>query len=220
MPRRSVPPTASVTQPQSDQEKLFAPSASRNRDAICDLLDQVAPANGSALELASGTGQHVALFAARLPGLRWQPTEVDTARHRSITAHIREADVSNVAPVQTLDATTPGWGQAFRGQDLIVLINLLHLITDTEAQILITEAAQALAPRGRFVIYGPFRQGGDLVSDADRSFDASLRSHDPGIGYKDDFDTMDLLQDTGLEMIQVVEMPSNNLALVAEKPGF
>ncbi|UWQ90207.1 DUF938 domain-containing protein [Rhodobacteraceae bacterium M382] len=218
MPRRSVPTSASVAQTQGD--KMIAPSASRNRTAICDLLVQIAPPEGLALELASGTGQHVALFAQRLPGLRWQPTEIDTARHPSILAHVTDAGVSNVLEPVAVDATAPGWGHQHSGQSLIVVINLLHLIAESEVQTLIHEAAQALAPGGRFVIYGPFRQGGELISDADRAFDASLTAHDPAIGYKDDFDTMDWVQDAGLEMSQIIEMPANNLALIAEKPVF
>ena len=75
-----------------------------------------------------------------------------------------------------------------------------------------------LAPGGRIVIYGPFMRGGDLTSDGDIAFHASLQSENPAIGYKDDFDIMDLLQQAGLDMAQVVEMPANNLALIAEKP--
>ena len=81
MPVRSVPGTASVAAAQDG--KLFAPSAERNVDPLCDLLADIAPETGSALEIASGTGQHVVAYARRLPGLIWQPTEVDAARRRA-----------------------------------------------------------------------------------------------------------------------------------------
>lgn len=42
----------------------------------------------------------------------------------------------------------------------------------------------------------------------------------PKIGYKDDFDVIDLMQGAGLDMVQVIEMPANNLALVAERPAY
>lgn len=215
MPVRPVPGAASVATPQDG--KLFAPAAARNAGAIGELLHSVAPDEGRALELASGTGQHVVAHAARLPGLTWQPTEVDAARRDSIRAYIQEAGLDNILPPVALDATAPGWAAQYGGQDLIVLVNLLHLVSEAEAKCLITEAAAALAPGGRFVIYGPFTRGGALTSEGDRSFDAALRAHDPETGYKDDFDVIDWLHDAGLELLQAVEMPANNLALAAEK---
>jgi len=218
MPFRSVPGMASVA--RETQGRMSAPAAERNRADICAVLEQVAPTQGRALEMASGTGQHVALFAERMPGLSWQPTEIDPARRASVDLYVADAGLGNVAPAQALDATTPGWERACKGQDLIVLINLLHLISDAEAATLINGAAHALNPDGVFMLYGPFQRGGELTSEGDQRFHASLRAHDPEIGYKDDFDIMDLLQTAGLEMTRVLEMPANNLALVAKKPGF
>ena len=63
------------------------------------------------------------------------------------------------------------------GQDLIVLVNLLHLISEGEARTLIREAATALAPGGRFLVYGPFMRAGELISEGDRAFHASLTAH-------------------------------------------
>ena len=212
---RSVPDTASVALP--DGGKLFAPSAARNLQPLCDLLAQVAPTQGKALEIASGTGQHVVGYAARLPGLIWQPTEVDALRHASINAHVADTKLRNVLPARVLDATAPGWGGEMAGQDLIVLSNLLHLISKDEVRSLITEAAKALAQGGRLVIYGPFLRSDALTSDSDATFHASLIAHDPETGYKDDFDTMDCLQEAGLDMVDMIEMPANNLALIAER---
>ena len=215
MPVRSVPGMASVAAAQDG--KLFAPSAARNSGAICDLLADVAPPRGRALELASGTGQHVTAYAARLPGLMWQPSEVEETRRASIRSHAEEAGLANVAPPVDLDATAPGWGTDHSGQDLIVLVNLLHLISEGEARTLIREAATALAPGGRFLVYGPFMRAGELISEGDRAFHASLTAHDPETGYKDDFDVIDWLHAAGLDLLQAVEMPANNLALVSRK---
>ena len=216
---RHLPDTASIAHP-GEGEKLVAPSAARNVGAICDLLDMIAPANGPALELASGTGQHITAYAARFPDLQWQPTEIDRARRASIDSYAATAGLGNIAPALQLNAAQPGWGARHRGQALILLSNLLHLISETETKVVIAEAAMALAPGGKFLIYGPFMRGGDLTSDGDIRFHASLTEHDPEIGYKDDFDTMDLLQEKGLEMVDVIEMPANNLALIAQKPTF
>lgn len=45
-----------------------SPAVDRNKQPILDVLQRLLPAHGVALEIASGTGQHVAHFAAGLPG--------------------------------------------------------------------------------------------------------------------------------------------------------
>ncbi len=200
-------------------DKLFAPSAARNVNALCDLLEHVAPREGRALEIASGTGQHVVAFAARLPGLHWQPTEPAPERRASIAAHIAESGLENISAPIPLDATAPGWGARHGGQALVFLANLVHLIPMPQVRVLISEAARALAPAGRLVIYGPFMRAGELTSDGDRAFHAALVAQDPLIGYKDDCDIIDLMQAAGLEMVEAVEMPANNLGLVARRPA-
>jgi hypothetical protein len=201
-----------------DGAKLMAPSVARNLDPIRSLLTRVAPRRGSALELASGTGQHVVALAARLPGLTWQPTEIDPARRASISAYVAEAKLPNILPPLALDVSVPGWGKAHGGQALIFLSNLLHLITMPTTQTLITEAVQALVPGGRLVIYGPFMRAGKLTSEGDSTFHASLIAQDVGIGYKDDMEIKDMIRAAGLKIMQVVEMPANNLGLVANAP--
>jgi len=218
MPRRDLPcERASVADPAGGQ-RLTAPSAARNIGPLTDLLRHHAPATGRALELASGTGEHALAFARAFPGLDWQPSEVDPDRRASIDAWAATETLSNLRPAITLDATAPGWGATQPGHDLIVLVNLLHLIGTPEAQTLIAEIPAALAPGGRFVLYGPFLRDGEATSEGDARFHASLRTGDPETGYKNDFDVLDWLHAAGLGLVDVVEMPANNLAFVSEKP--
>ncbi|MFW8637277.1 DUF938 domain-containing protein [Cribrihabitans pelagius] len=221
MPLRGVPGAAPVARPDAGLEtgKLTAPAAARNAPAICELLLRIAPERGHALELASGTGQHVVAFAARLPQLNWQPSELDPSRLASIQAYTAEAGRGNLKAPAELDATAPGWAAAHPGQDLIVLVNLLHLISESEAQVLIREASAALAPGGRFVLYGPFLRAGRLTSAGDRAFHTSLKAHDPETGYKDDRAVRNWLDAAGLHLLEAAEMPANNLAFVTEKPA-
>ncbi len=216
MSKRTLPSNASVVS-QGQDGRLVAPAATRNADALCDLLKHWAPNTGSALEIASGTGQHVSAFARSLPDLNWQPTEIEAARRASIDAYT--TDLPNVANAVTLDATARGWHEGFAGQNLIVLINLVHLISWPEAQVLISEAARALAPQGRFILYGPFKRLGQLTSDGDQRFHDALVQQDPEIGYKDDRDISNWMAAQSLSVLKIAEMPANNLAFVAEKSG-
>lgn len=212
----ALPPSASVATPV-EGVKLFAPSAERNAQTLCDLLRANAPQSGRALEIASGTGQHIARFAAALPDLHWQPSDIDPARLKSIDAYVQDATCPNVAPAVLLNAAQPGWGTAHQGLSLIVLINLLHLILEPDARTILTEAAQALAPDGTLILYGPFARDGKLTSAGDARFDAELRGADPAIGYKDTRDIMLWLRAAGLNVKAPCDMPANNLAFIARK---
>lgn len=216
--RRTLPPMASVAH-EAEGAKLHAPSAERNAAPIAEALREIAPEAGRALELASGTGQHVVAFARAMPGLDWQPTEIDPARRASIDAYVAEAGLPNLSPALALDASAEGWGADHAGQDLVVLVNLLHLITTPEAQTVIREAAQALAPGGCLALYGPFLRDGQATSEGDAQFDASLRAQGHGIGYKDVAEVLDWLTAAGLPPSQQREMPANNLLLTARRPA-
>ena len=87
--------------PDSGAETLpdgrrHVPSAERNAAPILALLHQVLPARGRLLELAAGSGLHSARFAAALPGLDWQPTDVEPENFASIRAWT--AGHANVRP--------------------------------------------------------------------------------------------------------------------------
>ncbi|MWB79812.1 DUF938 domain-containing protein [Pseudooceanicola sp. 216_PA32_1] len=203
----------------AEGDRLFAPAAARNSEPIGDLMQAVAPTHGRALELASGTGQHVAMLARLMPGLSWQPSEIDPARRRSIDAYAADTGLGNIRRAAQIDAVTHGWATRHGLQDLIFLSNLLHLISRSEADTLIEEVAHALAPGGIFVLYGPFKRAGELTSEGDARFHAQLVAADPRTGYKDDFDVIEMLHANWLELDRVVEMPANNLAFVARRPN-
>ncbi|MBW3244041.1 DUF938 domain-containing protein [Epibacterium sp. DP7N7-1] len=216
MPFRSVPGQASVAE-ESEGGKLFAPSAARNLAPLLEVVERHAPPKGQALEIASGTGQHVVGYARAMPALQWQPSDIDPSRRASVDAHVTEAGLQNVAPAAALDATTQGWGALIGPFDLIVLANLLHLISAHEARTLLSESATALAPGGRFLIYGPFARDGLLVSEGDQNFHAALTAHDPDIGYKDVETVTEWAALAGLSVASPVEMPANNLCLILSR---
>lgn len=212
---RALPSSASIATP-AEGAKLHAPSAARNAAAIATFLRDNAASGGRALEIASGTGQHVITFAETLPGFDWQPTDIAPERLRSIDSYVDSSGLRNVRPAQILNATAAGWSAVHGGQDLIVLVNLLHLISKTETRVLLNEAAQALTPEGALMVYGPFTRDGNLISAADERFDAELRAADPTIGYKDTSDMQEWLSQAGLTALSQ-EMPANNLGFIARK---
>ncbi|QFT80061.1 hypothetical protein FIU89_05500 [Roseovarius sp. THAF27] len=208
-----TPPRISVAH-KGTGARLHAPAAERNAGALLDLLKTHAPASGTALELASGTGQHVTHFATHLPGLTWQPTDITDDRLASIAAWSADAPQGAILPPLALDATRAGWSGTHNGFALVLLVNLLHLVSTQAARTLIAEAGQALAPQGRFITYGPFLRDGRATSDGDARFDAAIRADHPEAGYKNDVDMLRWAGESGLDVIARTEMPANNLALV------
>jgi len=194
--------------------RLSSPAALRNRDAILAELLRFAPAQGRVLEIASGTGEHVRHFAPHTPGLTWQPTDPDPARRASVDA--RSASSANILPARDLDAATPGWSATHGPADLILLVNLLHLITDTQAATVLEEIAKALTPGGIALIYGPFLRDGEATSDGDAAFHARIQADTPGAGYKDVVAVCAALVRAGLHHVETVRMPANNLLLAFE----
>ena len=215
--RENLPATASVANLESDG-RLNAPSAVRNVVPIVELVRKAAIKSGNALEIASGTGQHVVRLARALPSLNWQPSDVDETRVKSIRCWSDDQHLKNLKPPCLLDATTEGWAAEHHGQDLILLVNLLHLISIEETKILVKEVAKALAPGGLFIIYGPFMRSGELTSKSDMEFHHSLINTDPDLGYKNDLDMLNLFDEAGLVHLSTNKMPANNLAFITQKP--
>ena len=129
-----------------------SPAAERNRQPILQVLQSLLPAHGSALEVASGTGQHIAYFAAALPGWRWQPSDWQEDAFDSIRAWAAQTGAGKVrAPVQ-LDVRAPRWpaqGPAFTQPfDLIYCANMLHIAPWACCAALLPGAAPWLVPAG------------------------------------------------------------------------
>ncbi|APX90360.1 hypothetical protein BV394_11995 [Brevirhabdus pacifica] len=197
--------------------RLFAPSAARNAEAIARVVARHAPAAGLAVEIASGTGQHVVRLAGEHPDLEWQPTDIDETRLRSINARAEAAGLENLRPAVHFDAVSDTWSEVLPGggaPDMVLLVNLLHLVPEAEARAILQRVGEALAHGGIFVLYGPFRREGRFVSQGDSAFDHAIRLRQPGCGYKDTLQIMDWARAARLQLVERVEMPASNLTFV------
>jgi hypothetical protein len=211
--------TARGEEPPPGDPRRSAPAALRNRDAIARELVRAAPDRGRALEIASGSGEHVVHFAALLPGLTWHPTDPDPGQRASIAAWVVAEGLDNVAAPRALDVTVPGWAEDEPEADFLVLINLLHLIPDAAAWIALEGLARVLAPGGVAAIYGPFLRDGAATSPGDAAFHAELRARSPAGGYKDVAEVIARLASHGLRHRETVAMPANNLLLMFDRPA-
>jgi SAM-dependent methyltransferase len=192
--------------------KRSAPAAERNRGPILDVLRGVLPATGLVLEIASGTGQHVVHFAAALPRLEFQPSDVDDDNLASVRAWIAETGLTNVRPPIRLDVRDPVWPVA--RADALFCANMIHIAPWAAAEGLLAGAGRVLPPGGVLCLYGPFAFGGRFLAPSNEAFDASLRARDPAWGVRD----LDVVTATaaghGLVREALFEMPANNHVVV------
>ena len=193
-------------------------AADRNKEPILAVLRQLLGPGGSALEIASGTGQHAAWFAAALPGWTWQPTDADASMVPAIAARIAEADLSNVRPPLRLDVEAPQWPtpQAPFAErfDAIYCANMLHIAPWSACAGLMAGAARQLASGGRLVTYGPYFETDQPAAPGNLAFDESLRARDPAWGIRQLDDVAAQAERHGLALQQRHAMPANNLLLV------
>jgi trans-aconitate methyltransferase len=196
--------------------RLFAPAAARNADAILAALVPHLPVSGNALEVASGTGEHVVRLAEATPGLTWQPTDIDPERLASIAAWTAHSGATNIQTPRAYNAVEEVWPGA--PMDALYLSNLTHLISTKAADTLLSHLAGALTPGGLLAVYGPFKRGTGYASQGDERFDAAIRAQNPEAGYKDiGWVELEL---SGHRLIKhdTLAMPANNLLMLWRAP--
>lgn len=192
--------------------RLDYPATGRNRDPILSILRDLLPANARVLEIASGSGQHAAYFAQALPGLRWQPSDIDEDVFASIRAWSEALD--NVLEPVRIDTTHPSWFTAVGEQDAIYCANMIHIAPWEAGLGLLAGAGQRLATEGQLILYGPFMRQGAHTAPSNASFHQSLLARNPAWGVRD-LDVVALEADRhGLTLDRVMEMPANNLTVV------
>src|SRR5262249_18824948 len=98
--------------------RRHAAATQRNSAPIFEVLQLILGDRRLVLEIASGTGEHAACFAPRLPHLRWQPSDPDPELRASIAAWTAELGATNVLPPLALDAEAPSWPSL--GADAVV----------------------------------------------------------------------------------------------------
>jgi SAM-dependent methyltransferase len=195
-----------------DQSLPDAPATARNREPILALLREQFASCREVLEIGSGTGQHAVHFAAALPHLRWQTSDL-AGNHPGIRAWIAATRVTNVLEPLDLDAGHAATWPA-RRFDAVFSANTLHIMAWRDVEALFANLPRVLAPQARIVIYGPFNVDGRYTSTGNEAFDTQLRAADPRRGLRDVEAVQALATAAGLAFVADVPMPANNRALV------
>lgn len=209
-------------------QKLIYPSASRNQDPILQVLkrfiicdvdsieDEESPLF---LEIAAGSGQHLAHFAPHFPGVRFQPTEVDDSLLGSITYYAENCPSKNILPPKLIDISQKlsFYGYEENSVDYMYNCNMIHISPYSCTIGLFENAGNYLKPDALMITYGPYSKDGVIMPDSNVQFDASLRARNPAWGLRDIADLIKLAEKNNLSLMDTVEMPSNNKTLVWKK---
>ena len=204
--------------------RLDAAAFHRNHVAIWAVLEKfLRGKTGDVVEVGSGTGQHVTEFARHTPDITWWPSDLNANHLKSIAAWTAYAGLANVRSPLRIDLSNAAWCtemQDGRVPDKLLAIfcaNVIHIAPWRVAEGLIAGAARYLRPDGRLFLYGPFKRDGKHTALSNAVFDTSLRDNNPEWGVRDIGDLEALAQRDGLQLAEIVEMPSNNLIVVFER---
>ena len=194
--------------------KPFAPATERNRAPILAELRRLLRGDERVLEIGSGTGQHAVHFAAAMPGLQWQCSDVPTALP-GICQWLDEAALPNTPPPQALDCNEAGWPKLTA--DVVFSANAIHIMGWPQVQQLLRHLDAIIPPQGLLILYGPFNIGGAYTSASNAEFDQWLKARDPLSGIRD-LEAVDALASAiGLNLKEPVAMPANNFLMVWQR---
>lgn len=193
------------------------PAPERNKQPILDVLARVLPARATVLEIASGSGQHAAFFAAQMPEWTWQPSDFDAENLASIRGWVEDARLPNLRAPLRLDVLERDWPLGELAPSALFCANMIHIAPWACCLGLIAGAARHLPQGARFVLYGPFTLGGVHTAESNITFDASLKARDPDWGVRDADEVANLCEKAGFRLMERVAMPANNQTLVFER---
>ncbi|CAH4031183.1 methyltransferase-like 26 [Pieris brassicae] len=208
-------------------EKLVYPAATRNQDPILQVLkrfivsdfDQNEDENQLFLEIASGSGQHLAHFAPNFPNVIFQPSEVDSNLLGSISYYASACPTKNILQPLLIDIRKSFSNYGFKEEslDYMYSANLIH-ISPYECTVgLFQNAGDYLKSEALMITYGPYSKDGIITPQSNVDFDTSLRARNPSWGLRDINDLIKLAENNNVSLIDTVEMPANNLTLIWKK---
>jgi SAM-dependent methyltransferase len=194
--------------------KHFSEACERNREPILSVLRGLLAQATSVLEIGSGTGQHAVYFAAALPHLTWQTSDLP-ANHASIHAWLREEPPGNVLPPLALDVAGNDWPPG--PFDAVFTANTCHIMAWDEVCAMFAGVGRVLRRDGVFCVYGPFNVGGKFTSESNALFDLSLKAQGEHMGIRDVEEVDRIAREEGLNLLADHAMPAHNRLLVWRK---
>lgn len=192
----------------------FSAASQRNCEPVLGILRREFAARRRVLEIGSGCGYHATRFAAAMPWLVWQPTDL-AGQLAALEANLGSTAVANVLPPVALDA------EAARPTELrfdaVYTANTAHIMSMEGVRGMLRYAAEVLDNGGCLACYGPFRRNGGFNATSNADFDGVLRARDPASGIRDLEALDEIAAAASLQRARIYAMPSNNLLVTWQK---
>ena len=208
MPHMTDRPIALETRVE-EGDRMFSPSAGRNKTDIADTLAGVLPRHAQVLEVGSGTGEHGAALADVRPDVHWQYSDPDVRSRRSQRAW---ASPTWPDPLE-LSVTSPNWSRDLPRYDVIFSANMIH-IAPWDATLGL--AVGAFERADTVIFYGPFLTG-TSTAPSNLEFDQSLKRRNPAWGVRKLSTVKDIFAKLGFSESETISMPRNNLIVRLSK---
>lgn len=189
----------------------FSQACENNKSHILAVLRTAFAGCSQVLEIGSGTGQHACHFAAQLPRLCWQPTDMPQ-NLPLLRPRCAAYPGDNLLPPQTLDVRDDPWPLAV--PDAVFSANSLHIMSMDSVRRFFAGLARGMRGDTTLAVYGPFNYDGRYTSDSNARFDQWLAQQHPDSAIRD-FEAVDALaREAGFALQSDNEMPANNRLLV------
>lgn len=197
-----------------NKDRLFSPSAGRNKAVIATNLAELLPDSAKVLEIASGTGEHGAELYQMRPDVMWQYSDPDPQSRRSQMAWAAyiDPDGNCLIPPLNLDMCKANWTEGLGQYSAIFAANMIHIAPWEAALGLAAGGEQILTQTGTIWLYGPFLDGG-ASAPSNLAFDNNLKQRNSAWGVRSIDSVKHIFAKHGFNHVSRRDLPKNNLLL-------
>ena len=195
-------------------ERPFSQACENNKLPILEVLLMEFADRSAVLEIGSGTGQHAAYLAPRLPHLIWQTSDL-AENHAGIRSWIDLYPASNLMPPLELDVSIKPWPKL--EFDAVFSANTAHIMPWHSVCEMFEGIGELLPAHGVFCLYGPMNYNGEYTSPSNQRFDQWLKQQAAHQGIREFSELNSLANQADLLLLEDIPMPANNRLLVWRK---
>jgi len=196
-------------------ERLFSPTAGRNKEPISQVINEYISEGARVLEIASGTGEHGAYMCGVRPDILWQPSDPNAESRASQDDWAKDC-IGRMLPSLDIDTTLINWTEDLPNFDVIYCANMIHIAPWEAALGLVSGAAKLLGKGATFILYGPFLEGNE-TAESNLAFDTNLKARNPAWGVRNLEDVKHIFSEAGFTHTARIVMPKENRMLIFTK---